>query len=133
MEQLHDSNLGKKIMVNSGDPLAQNMTTVGSGRDMINNHHALSNKEFRSYEDQGVVVMVYTVDSPSRFSQLWCLGVDYVKTNALHLLVPLTNPTWIIPYRSYITIWVSVTLIGITVGTLVFILKNRKNSPISAN
>ena len=130
MEQLHNSSLGKKIMVNSGNPLAHNMTTVGSGRDMINTHHGLSNQEFREYEEQGVIVMVWTVDSPSRFSQLWCLGVDYVKTNALHLLAPLDKPTWIIPHQTYRIIWLSITLIGMITGSLIFLRNNRKDPHI---
>ncbi|MHA1674207.1 MAG: glycerophosphodiester phosphodiesterase family protein, partial [Promethearchaeota archaeon] len=130
MDQLYDSGLGKKIMVNTASPLAENMTIVGSGRDMINTHHALTNQEFRSLEEQSVVVMVWTVDSPSRFSQLWCLGVDFVKTNSLHLLIPLDKPTWIIPYNIYFIVWILTAIMCITVGLLVFLIQSRKKAAL---
>ena len=126
LNQLAESNLGSKIMINSDNVLAQNMTTVGIGRDMINIHHGLPNQKFREYKDQDVTVMVWTVDSPSRFSQLWCLGVDFVKTNALHILIPLDEPTWIIPYQSYIIIWSIFSTIGIFAGIIGFNLNNRR-------
>ena len=131
IEQLYESGLGKKIMVNSDDPRVQNMTTVGTGRDMINTHHALTNQEFRSFEEQGIIVMVWTVDSPARFTQLWCLGVDFVKTNALHLLIPLDEPTWVIPYQIYFGIWISSAVVCIAGGLLVFLIQNRKKAALS--
>ncbi|WP_371802908.1 glycerophosphodiester phosphodiesterase family protein [Candidatus Lokiarchaeum ossiferum] len=126
LQELADSNLNDKIMINSNNLLATNMTKVGDGRDMINTHHALSNQVFREYEEQHVTVMVWTVDSPSRFSQLWCLGVDFVKTNALHILVPLEKPTWIISYKSYILIWGISCSIGMLGGILMFVMKQKK-------
>ncbi|MHA1520706.1 MAG: glycerophosphodiester phosphodiesterase family protein [Promethearchaeota archaeon] len=126
MDQLYDSGLGDKIMVNTDSPLAENMTTVGTGRDMINTHHALTNQEFRSLEEQEVIVMVWTVDSPSRFSQLWCLGVDFVKTNSLHILLPLDEPTWVIPYQTYFIVWISIVFVCIAAGLLIFLIQNRK-------
>ena len=52
---------------------------------IVNTNHGLTNTQFREYEEANISVMVWTVDTPSRFTQMWCLGVDYVKTNSLHL------------------------------------------------
>jgi glycerophosphoryl diester phosphodiesterase len=105
LTQLADSGLDEKIMINSDSILTVNMTQVGTGRDIINIHHGLSNRGFNELEEDGIVVMVWTVDTTQRFSQLWCLGVDFVKTNALHLLVPLESPKWLLNYKPYVQFW----------------------------
>jgi glycerophosphoryl diester phosphodiesterase len=137
LSQLNASGLGEKIMINSGDPLVVTMTTVGSagtveqilasGRDMINTHHGLTNDVFRAYDRANITVMVWTVDTPSRFSQLWCLGVDYVKTNALHLLIPLTEPTWTISKANYMLFWVILSGSSILLGIAGYVLLSKRD------
>jgi len=132
LAQLNSSNLGKNILISSFDPLAENMTHVcgarsveelnASGCELINTHHGLTNKEFRIYENNDFDVMVWTVDSKSRFSQLWCLGVDYIKTNNLHLFANMTNPSWSLTTETYMYIWVGI-LIGIgLIGVPIYFL-----------
>lgn len=103
MEQLNNSGLGKDILMKTSHPLIENMTKVcdagtvaeiqSSGCELVNSYHGLSNEQFKLYEEAGIDVMVWTVDQKSRFSQMWCLSVDYVKTNNLHLLINLEKPT----------------------------------------
>ncbi len=103
MEQLNSSGLGKNILMKISHPLVENMTKVcdpgaiadlqASGCELVNTHHGLSNAQFKLYEEAGIDVMVWTIDQKSRFSQMWCLGVDYVKTNNLLLFYDLEKPT----------------------------------------
>jgi glycerophosphoinositol inositolphosphodiesterase len=103
MEQLNNSGLGEDILMKTSHPLVENMTKVcnpgtvadlqSAGCELVNTHHGLSNNQFELYEEAGIDVMVWTVDQKSRFSQMWFLGVDYVKTNNLHLLTDLEKPT----------------------------------------
>ncbi len=137
LSQLNASGLGKKILINSDNPLAETMTTFGgagtveeilaSGRNMINTHHGLTNDVFRAYDQANITVMVWTVDTPSRFSQLWCLGVDYVYTNALHLLVPLIEPTWVISKANYLLSWALLSGGSILLGIAGYILLSKRN------
>lgn len=115
LTQLNASGLGKNILISSFEPLAENMTHVcgaftvcninGLGCELVNTHHGLTNKQFKEYESADIEVMVWTVDSPSRFSQLWCLGVDYIKTNSLHLMANMTQPIWTLEARNYYLMW----------------------------
>jgi len=124
LNQLNDSGMDKDILIGSTDPLAENMTYVtgpdtveeliSKGSELVNTHHGLKNKEFRAYDDAGIQVMVWTVDSVSRFSQLWSLGVDYIKTNNLHLMGPLTKPIWSMNGLYYYIIW-AVVIVSIPV------------------
>lgn len=114
LTKLNASGLGKNILVSSSSPLAENMTHVcgpitieefqANNCELINTHHGLSNEQFKEYNTAGIQVMVWTVDSKIRFSQLWCLGVDYVKTNVVHLMVDLENPNWYIHRTNYFVI-----------------------------
>ncbi|MFW9923407.1 MAG: glycerophosphodiester phosphodiesterase family protein [Candidatus Thorarchaeota archaeon] len=115
LEQLNGSGLGKNILISSFLPMAENLTHVcgalsvdellSLGCELVNTQHGLTNKIFKEYETNGIATMVWTVDSKSRFSQLWCLGVDYVKTNSLHLLIPMTQPGWSLIKSTYLIIW----------------------------
>ncbi|TFG18772.1 MAG: hypothetical protein EU530_08175 [Promethearchaeota archaeon] len=140
--QLNNSGMGKDILWSSTSTLTNNMTYVtgpdtveeliSKGTELVNTHHGLTNEEFRDYEEAGIPVMCWTVDSVSRFSQLWCLGVDYIKTNNLHLMGPLTKPIWSMKSLTYIITWIIVILVTPTLSfTIDYIVrkKSRKNHP----
>ncbi|MHA1647610.1 MAG: glycerophosphodiester phosphodiesterase family protein [Promethearchaeota archaeon] len=139
INQLYESGLNEKIMTSLSSNLTVNMTKVStsrditnfldSGADLLNTIHTLPNEQFRDYNQANIQVMTWTVDTVQRFSQLWFLGVDYVKTNALHLLIPLENPTWRISSLSYYLIWIIADVLCLIGATLEYILKdNEKNA-----
>jgi len=137
INQLYESGLNEKIMTKLSSNLTVNMTKVSTSQDIVNfldaeadllnTIHTLPNEQFQNYQEANITVMVWTVDTVQRFSQLGFLGVDYVKTNALHLLIPLENPTWRINSLLYYLIWIvsdGLCLIG---ATLEYILKDKEN------
>jgi glycerophosphoinositol inositolphosphodiesterase len=136
MEELNNSGLGKDILMKSTHPLIENMTQVcdpgtvtdiqASGCELVNTHHGLSNEQFRLYEDAGINVMVWTVDQKSRFSQMWCLGVDFVKTNNLHILVDLEKPTILFKQKYYYLAIGLSELAGLLTFAIVMIVNRKK-------
>jgi len=133
----YESGLNEKIMTKLSSNLTVNMTKVSTSQDianfldaeadLLNTIHTLSNEQFQNYQDSNITVMVWTVDTVQRFSQLWFLGVDYVKTNALHLLIPLKNPTWRINSLSYYLIWIIADALCLIAATVEYILKDKEN------
>jgi len=136
VNQLYESGLNEKIMTSLSSNLTVNMTKVSASRDIVNfidfganllnTIHTLPNKQFQDYQEANITVMAWTVDTVQRFSQLWFLGVDYIKTNALHLLIPLENPTWRMNSPSYYIIWIIADVSFLIGATLEYILKNRE-------
>jgi len=130
LDQLNASGLGKDILVSSSKPLADTMTRVcgpicpcemySIGCELINTQHGITNDQFKEYQEENVSVMVWTVDSPSRFSQLWCLGVDYVKTNELHILSTIEKPSWFLIKRNYIIGWSQLNISLVTVSLITY-------------
>jgi len=144
LTQLNASGLGKDILVSSSHPLADSMTRVcgpvspiemiSTGCELINTQHGLSNKRFNEYEAENVTVMVWTVDSPSRFSQLWCLGADYVKTNELHILTAITKPTWHLTKINYNISWIVLDICLPTISLITFfVIRKIKTKGTKAN
>ena len=129
LTELNNSGLNKNIFMSSSEPLAENMTHVCgpnsiaeieiSGCELVNTHHIISNDRFLEYEANNVSVMVWTVDLKSRFSQMWCLGVDYVKTNNLHLFVNMTTPAFYLIQGVYNALLGSTIALG-TLGIPLF-------------
>lgn len=137
LDQLNASGLGKDILVGSSKPLADTMTRVcgpvypyemySIGCELINTQHGITNAQFKEYQEENVTVIAWTVDSPSRFSQLWCLGVDYVKTNDLHVLTAIEKPSWTLMRRNYYIGWsqLNISIVMISCFTY-FLIKRRK-------
>ncbi|MHA1273694.1 MAG: glycerophosphodiester phosphodiesterase family protein [Promethearchaeota archaeon] len=82
-----------------------NATDIWTYPEYINTADHHTNKEYLDFDDKNIPVMVYTIDSRERFSQLWCLGVDWVKTNAPQLYYDIKKPIWYMNYQDYILIW----------------------------
>ncbi len=87
-----------------------------------------SNELYRSFYLNNIPVMVYTIDSIERFSQLWCLGTSFVMTNEVHTFNDLKNPIWYLNIEIYIVLW-SIIYIA-TLSSLLIVkfvlLKKRK-------
>ena len=141
LDQLNASGLGKDIIVSSSKPLADPMTRKcgpicpcymhSEGCELVNTQHGISNARFKEYQEENISVMAWTVDSPARFSQLWCLGVDYVKTNDLHILSTIEKPSWFLITRNYYIGWSQLNISIVTIsGIIYFLLKRRKTVQI---
>ncbi|MBN2156918.1 MAG: hypothetical protein JW776_12820 [Candidatus Lokiarchaeota archaeon] len=136
LTQLNNSGLGKNILIGSSQALSLNMTYVTNafpvdqlismGSELVNTHHGLTNEQFKSYDLAGIEVMVWTVDSVSRFSQLWCLGVDLIKTNNLHLMGPLTKPFWSMKVIYYEVSWILIIILTPTLSFSIYLLVKKK-------
>jgi glycerophosphoinositol inositolphosphodiesterase len=137
LTQLKASGMNKSIIVYSFDPLTENMThgvgalpvdqVISMGADLVNTHHGLTNNQFREYEEAGIEVMCWTCDNIARFSQLWCLGVDLIKTNNLHLMVPLTKPIWTMKTTVYYSIWIALIVLCPAISFAVdYVVRKKK-------
>ena len=72
--------------------------------------------------------MAGVVNSPERFSQLWCLGMEYVLTDTPHLFTSMSEPGLYFTWNQYLTYWGIVCLIGISISVISLkILKKRSN------
>jgi len=101
---------------------------LASGCDQINTHYSLSNTQFKEYSEANISVVVYTVDFIERYSQLWCLGVNYVKTNEPHKFVNLTQPLWYLPVDLYYSLWIAInTLCLVSVIILNYLIRRENN------
>lgn len=111
----------------SGAPSASQFQAMDY--DMINSHHGLSNDLLRSYEAAGVILNAWTVNSVFRYSQLWCLGVDYVATDYPQSFSSMMQPVWYLPLPSYEALWLVEYAIGFTVVVFLYRRKREIRSP----
>jgi glycerophosphoryl diester phosphodiesterase len=87
-----------------------------------------SNELYRSFYLNNIPVMVYTIDSIERFSQLWCLGTSFVMTNEVHTFNDLKNPIWYLNIEIYIVLWsiIYIATLSSLLITKFVLLKKRK-------
>ncbi|MBD3230512.1 MAG: hypothetical protein GF329_20200 [Candidatus Lokiarchaeota archaeon] len=112
------------LSVDAQDPPTPN-EFLELGYDMINTHYGISNKVLKDYHSAGVVINLWTVDIPARFSQLWCLGGDYITTNEQHVFLGLTEPAWHLNTISYYGVWLTIYIFGLS-SVLIFIYSSKK-------
>ncbi len=73
---------------------------------------------YRQFYAANIPVMTDIIDSPERFSQLWCLGVTWVMTNEVHTFNIIEYPLNL-PLGWYIFLWISIYIAAITMVILV--------------
>lgn len=101
---------------------------LASDYDQINTHYSLSNTQFKEYSEGNISVVAYTVDFVERYSQLWCLGVNYVKTNEPHKFANLIQPLWYLPVDLYYCLWIAInTLCLVSVILLNYLIRRENN------
>ncbi|MHA1292668.1 MAG: glycerophosphodiester phosphodiesterase family protein, partial [Promethearchaeota archaeon] len=105
----------------------RNATDIWTYEDYDNTGDGYSNAEYRAAYERDFTIMVYTIDSIERFSQLWCLGVKWVKTNAPHKFIDLEKPLWYMHFNSYVILWIIVYIAAGCSAILIKILILRKN------
>ncbi len=93
----------------------------------LSNGDDYTNNLYRSFRDNEVLVMVYTVDSSERFSQLWCLGATWVMSNEVHAFNTLKRPSWYMQIDFYLIIWFLIYLFAVSSALLFRVILLRKN------
>ena len=110
-----------------GSPRVKEFQTSTNNYTYINTGDGYSNEEYRALKTANIDVMVYTIESIERYYQLWCLGVDWVKTNSPYKFNDLESNFLVFPIFSYITIWIVVYIIALcSIDIIRHNLKKRK-------
>jgi glycerophosphoinositol inositolphosphodiesterase len=90
-----------------------------------------SNELYRLFYSNNIPVMVYTIDSIERFSQLWCLGASFVMTNEVHTFNDLKTPIWYLDIGIYSLIWIIIHITALNSLLVVkFVLLKKKKKRI---
>lgn len=78
----------------------------------------LSNEQYNDLHNDNMVIMAGVVNSPERFSQLWCLGMEYVLTDTPHLFTVMSEPVLYFTCNQYLSYWGIICLIGVIVSLI---------------
>lgn len=117
------NNLAPEILLGwGGSPKLEEYQSSLINYSYINTGDGYSNEEYRILNEANINVMVWTIEAVERFYQLWCLGVDWVKTNSPYKFNNLDSTFLHFPIGSYTTIWVA---LGITALCSIRIIKTE--------
>jgi glycerophosphoinositol inositolphosphodiesterase len=97
-----------------GSPSVQEFQSSTTNYTYINTGDGYSNEEYRVLKTANVDTMVWTIESVERFYQLWCLGVDWVKTNSPYKFNDLESNFLFFPIFPYITIWIALCIVALS-------------------
>ena len=75
----------------------------------------LSNEQYKDLHNNNMLIMAGVVNSPERFSQLWCLGMEYVLTDTPHLFTKMSKPGFYFTCNQYLSYWGIICLISISI------------------
>ena len=104
-----------------GHPSIAEFQTSPYNYSYINTDDDYTNQEYQILTNAGIKVMVYTIDTVERYSQLWCLGVEWVKTNSPYKFNDLQQPLLYFSAMFYYTTWI--IMIGVLVLTTIILFK----------
>ena len=105
-----------------------NASKIWTYENYVNTGDDYSNAEYRRKYRDGFPIMVYTINSIERFSQLWCLGVKWVKTDSPHKFADIKEPIWYMQLEHYILLWIIVYIAAGTSLLLIrFKIKNERS------
>ncbi len=125
--QLLSSSLNsERILLRSNNENAINMTRLirDTVEETIQQHIVLDitgyliNEQYDNFHNDNIVIMAGVINSPERFSQLWCLGLEYVLTDTPHLFSVMSKPKFHFTWDQYLTYWVMNCLIGVSIGII---------------
>jgi glycerophosphoinositol inositolphosphodiesterase len=85
----------------------------------VNTGDGYSNAEYRALDAENINVMVWTIESVERYCELWCLGVDWVKTNSPYKFNDLISPTFYLTVELYNSIWILFIIAAISLSILI--------------
>src|SRR5271157_811546 len=100
---------------------------LASGKQIVNCGDQTPTSTFRAYRDAGIIYNVWAPSTAWRVSQLWCLGANYVTTNAPQILYTLEAPEGAITADLYYSLWTVITLLGVVILFAIFHRIARKN------
>jgi glycerophosphoryl diester phosphodiesterase len=111
-----------------GSPSMTDFRNSAYNYSYINTGDGYTNQEYRNLNNAGVKVMVWTIEAVERFSQLWCLGVEWVKTNSPYKFNNLQQPIFYLTTNIYYITWIIIiSLLAVATLLLLRITSKRKN------
>lgn len=138
--QLLSSSLNpERILLRNNNKKAINMTRLirSIGEEAIQQKIVLditaylSNEQFDDLHNDNMVIMAGVVNSPERFSQLWCLGLEYVLTDTPHLFTVMSKPEFHFTRNQYLTYWGIIILIGLSISVISLKLLKKRSKIIA--
>jgi len=102
-----------------GSPSKADFESSPHNFSYINTGDSYSNKGYRALYQSNISIMVYTIDAKERHSQLWCLGIKWVKTNTPHKFNDLTKPLWYMNIWTYEIIWIIFIIAALSSATII--------------
>lgn len=111
-----------------GSPSTHEFQSSSINYTYINTGDGYSSEEYRALKTANIDTMVWTIESVERFYQLWCLGVDWVKTNSPYKFNDLESNFLFIPIFPYTTIWIVICIVALSSLLIIkfVLLKKRK-------
>ncbi|TFF99878.1 MAG: hypothetical protein EU540_06070 [Promethearchaeota archaeon] len=97
-----------------------NASKIWTYENYVNTGDGYSNAKYRRKYRDDFPIMVYTINSIERFSQLWCLGVKWVKTDSPHKFADISEPIWYMQLEHYILLWI---IFYIAAGTSLLLIR----------
>ncbi len=128
----------KRILLRNNNEKAINMTRlirhIGEGAIqesiVLDITAYLTNEQYINLHNDNIIIMAGVVNSPERFSQLWCLDMEYVLTDTPHLFTEMPKPNFHFTWNQYLMSWITICLISLSIG--IFFIKTLKNNSISS-
>jgi len=112
----------------TGSPSEVDFVSSPHNYSYINTGDTYSNNGYRALYKANISIMVYTIEAKERHSQLWCLGVKWVKTNSPYKFNDLEEPLWYMYFWSYEIVWIIfiITALSSTIILRVMLSKKRE-------
>ncbi|MFW9998749.1 MAG: glycerophosphodiester phosphodiesterase family protein [Candidatus Hodarchaeota archaeon] len=102
-----------------GSPSLNDFESSPYNFSYINTGDKYSNKGYQALFESNIPTIVYTIEAKERYSQLWCLGVKWVKTNSPYKFNNLTKPLWYTNIWTYEAIWIIFIIIVISSAIII--------------
>jgi len=96
---------------------------------IVHTEYQLTNAQIRHIHQRNMSVQAWTVNSQWIYSQLWCLGVKYIITNAAPSLLELKQPLWFMTSGDYFILWIvgdSVAFLVVIITLIAFCCRRRQ-------
>ncbi|TFG17959.1 MAG: hypothetical protein EU531_01600 [Promethearchaeota archaeon] len=104
--QLINSTTPEVLLGWGGNPSINEFQSSPFNYTYINSGDGYNHQEYRNLINAGLDIMVWTIESIERFSQLWCLGIKWVKTNSPYKFNALESPIFYLDSFSYCITWI---------------------------
>ncbi|MFX1596499.1 MAG: glycerophosphodiester phosphodiesterase family protein [Promethearchaeota archaeon] len=102
-----------------GSPSSSEFESSSYNYSYINSGDTYSNSGYKALYNSNIPVMVYTIDAIERYSQLWCLGTTWIKTNTPYKFNDLKKPLWYMSIWIYEIIWTIFIIIALSLTIII--------------